>query len=58
MTIGNMKIALAAAFVLSSMTMASAQYLYAPRAYQDAWTHNIPTEQQHWYDRNAVGQNV
>lgn len=57
MTISKAKIALAAAFVVSSVTMASAQYMYsAPHGYyQDS---NVPQEQMRWYDRNAVGQNV
>jgi len=54
LTIG--KATLAALFVVSSVTMASAQYMYAP--YQGATRYNVPTEQQHWYDRNAAGINV
>jgi len=54
LTVG--KATLAVLFVVSSVTMASAQYVYAP--YQGATRYNVPLEQLHWYDRNAVGQNV
>ena len=43
----RLKILLAAALVAASATAAFAQYY-----------RNVPAEQQHWYDRNAVGQNV
>lgn len=58
MNISKAKIALAAVFVVGSVTMASAQYMYAPGYYQGATRYNAPQEQLHWYDRNAVGQNV
>lgn len=56
LNISKAKIALAAVFVIGSVTMASAQYMYAP--YQGATRYNVPQEQLHWYDRNAAGQNV
>ena len=56
LTVG--KAALAALFVVSSVTMASAQYMYAPYSYQGPTRYNVPTEQQHWYDRNAAGINI
>jgi hypothetical protein len=43
----SVKILLAAALVALSGTVAFAQYY-----------RSVPAEQQHWYDRNAVGQNV
>jgi hypothetical protein len=43
------KILIVAAIVVSSATAAFAQGYYY---------HQVPAEQQHWYDRNAVGQNV
>jgi hypothetical protein len=42
------KILLVVAIVASSATAAFAQGYYR----------QVPAEQQHWYDRNAVGQNV
>lgn len=57
LNISKAKIALAAVFVIGSVTMASAQYMYAPY-YQGATRYNVPQEQLHWYDRNAAGQNV
>ena len=42
------KILFAAAIVASTATSAVAQSYYS----------QVPAEQQHWYDRNAVGQNV
>jgi hypothetical protein len=42
------KILVAAAIVASTATFATAQSYYR----------QIPAEQQHWYDRNAIGQNV
>jgi hypothetical protein len=60
MNISKAKLALAAVFVVGSVTMASAQYMYAAPYgyYQGATRYNVPQEQLHWYDRNAVGQNV
>jgi len=58
MNISKAKIALANVFVIGSVTMASAQYMYAPHTYQGPTRYNVPQEQMHWYDRNAVGQNV
>ena len=43
----GLKILLAATLLAASATVAFAQYY-----------RNVPAEQQHWYDRNAVGQNV
>jgi hypothetical protein len=41
------KVLLVAAIIASTATGAFAQYY-----------RQVPAEQQHWYDRNAVGQNV
>jgi hypothetical protein len=41
-------ILVAAAIVVGTATSAVAQSYYR----------QIPAEQQHWYDRNAIGQNV
>jgi hypothetical protein len=41
------RILLVAVIVAGSATSAFAQYY-----------RQVPAEQQHWYDRNAVGQNV
>jgi hypothetical protein len=43
------KILVAAAIVASTATSAFAQGYYYGQ---------LPAEQRHWYDRNAVGQNV
>lgn len=43
------KILLVAAIIVSSTGVAFAQGYYYRQ---------VPTEQQHWYDRNAVGHNV
>ena len=42
------KILVAAAIIASTATAAVAQTYYG----------QLPAEQRHWYDRNAVGQNV
>jgi hypothetical protein len=42
------KILLVAAIIASTASAAFAQGYYR----------QVPAEQQHWYDRNAVGQNV
>jgi hypothetical protein len=43
----TVKILFVAAIIAGSTTTAFAQYY-----------RSVPAEQQHWYDRNAVGQNV
>jgi hypothetical protein len=57
LNISRAGIGLAAVLVVGSATTASAQYVYAPYG-NYGYYYNVPTEQQPWYDRNAVGQNV